>query len=49
MERNVNLNIKVMGNNIHTSIYNNRDYFGLPIVNFPSLSGDVPRPLSYGI
>ena len=31
----------------HTSIYDKRDDFGLPIVDFPWLSGDVPRLPSY--
>ena len=44
-----NLNIKVIGSDIHTSVYNKRDDFGFPIVNFPWLSGDVPRLPSYGI
>ena len=33
----------------HTSVYDKRDGFGFPIVNFPWLSGDVPRPPSYDI
>ena len=41
--------IKVIGSNIHTSVYNKRDDFGFPIVNFPWLSGDVTRLPSYGI
>ena len=46
----LNLNIQIIGNNIHTSVYNKRDAFGFPIVkNFPLLSGDVPRLQSYGI
>ena len=36
------LNIKVIGNNIHTSIYDKRDDFVFSIVNFPWLSGDDP-------
>ena len=40
-------NIKVVGNNIHTSVYDKRDDFRLPIVNFPWLSGNVPRLPSY--
>ena len=32
-----------------TSVYDKRDDFGFPIVNFPWLSGDVPRLPSYGI
>ena len=42
-------NIKVIGSNIHTSVNDKRDDFGFPIVNFPWLSGDVPRLPSYGI
>ena len=41
--------IKVIGNDIHTSVYDKRDDFGFPIVNFTWLSGDVPRLPSYGI
>ena len=45
----LDLNIKVVGSNIHTSVYDKRDDFGFPLVNFPWLSGDVPRLPSYGI
>ena len=45
----MDLNIKVIGSNIHTSVYDKRDDFGFPIVNFPWLGGDVPRLSSYGI
>ena len=45
----LDLNIKVIGNDIHTSVYDIRDDFGFPIVNFPWLSGDVPRLPSYDI
>ena len=45
----LDLNIKVIDHNIHTSVYDKRDDFGFPIVNFPWLSGDVPRLPSYGI
>ena len=43
------LNIKVIGNDIHTSVYDKRDYFEFPIVNFHWWSGDVPRLSSFGI
>ena len=43
------LNIKIIGSDVHTSIYDKRDDFGFPIVNFPWLSGDVPRLSSYGV
>ena len=45
----LDLNIKVISSDIHTSVYDERDDFEFPIVNFPWLSGDVPRLLSYGI
>ena len=45
----MDLNIKVNGSSIYTSVYDKRDEVGFPIVNFPWLSGDVPRLPSYGI
>ena len=45
----LDLYIKVIGSDIHTSVYDKRDLFGFSIVNFPWLSGDVPRLPSYGI
>ena len=45
----LDLNIKVIGSNIRTSVYDKSADFGFPIVNFPWLSGDVPRLPSYGI
>ena len=45
----LDLNIKAIGSNIHTSVYDKRDDFGFPIVNFPWLIGDVPRLPPYGI
>ena len=43
------LSMEGIGSDIHTSVYDTRDDFGFPIVNFPWLSGDVPRLPSYGI
>ena len=45
----LDLNIKVIGNNINTSVNDKRDDFVFTIVNFPWFSGDVPRLPSYGI
>ena len=45
----LDLNIKVISSNIHTSVYDKRNDFGFPIVNFPWLNGDDPRLPSYGI
>ena len=42
-------NIKVVGSDIHASVYDKRDDFGYPIVIFPWLSGDVSRLPSYGV
>ena len=39
----LDLNIKVVGSNIHTRVYDKRNDFGFPIVKFPWLSDDVPR------
>ena len=43
------LNIKVIGGDIYTSVYDKRDDFRFPIVNFPWLSDDVLRLPSCGI
>ena len=45
----LDLYIKVIGSDIHTSVYDKRNEFGIPIVNFSWLSGDIPRLPSYGI
>ena len=45
----LDLNIEVIDSEVHTSVYDKRDDFGFPIVNFRWLGGDVPRILSYGI
>ena len=45
----LDLNIKVIGSDVHTSVYDKRNDFGFPIVSFALLSGDVPRLLSYGV
>ena len=37
------LSMKVVDSDIYTSAYDKRDYFGLPIINFPWLSDDIPR------
>ena len=45
----LDLNIKVVGSDVHTSVYDIRDDFGFSIVNFPWFSGDVPRFPSYDV
>ena len=43
----LDFDIKVVGSDVHTSVYDKRDDFGFPIVNFPWFSGNVPRLPSY--
>ena len=45
----LDLDITVIGSDVHTNVYDKHDDFGFPIVNFPWLSGDVPRLPSYGV
>ena len=45
----LDLNIKVIGSDVHTSVYGKRNDFGFHFVNSPWLSGDVLRLQSYGI
>ena len=45
----LDLTTKVIGSDIHTSVYDKRDDFGFPIFNFQWLCGDVSRLASYGI
>ena len=45
----LDLNIKVISSYVHTSVYDKPEDFRFPIVNFPWLSGDVPRLQSYGV
>ena len=34
---------------LHTSVYNKRDYFNFHITNFPFLSSNLPSSLAYGV
>ena len=45
----LDLNLTIVNNIVSTSIYDKRDDFNFQIVNFPDLSGDVPRAPSYGV
>ena len=45
----LDLNMTGIGSDVHTDVYDKRDDFGFPIVNFPWLSGDVPIIPSYGV
>ena len=45
----LDLDITIKNNTVETKIYDKRDDFGFPIVNFPWLDSDVPRAPCYGI
>ena len=45
----LHLNIRVIGSDIHTSVYDKRDDFRFVILNCSWLTGDVPKLSSYGI
>ena len=45
----LDLDVGVVGGDVRAGVCGRRDGFGFPIVNFPWLSGDVPRLPSYGI
>ena len=45
----LDLTIIVESNKIRTKIYDKRDDFNFPIINFPFLDGDVPQAPSYGV
>ena len=42
-------NIKVIGSDVYTSVYDKSNGFGIRIVNIHWLSGNVPRLPSYSI
>ena len=39
--------LKVLGSDVHISVYDKRNDFWFPMVNYPWLSGDVPRLPTY--
>ena len=45
----LDLDIYISNGKIDTKIYDKRDDFSFPIVNFPFLDGDVPLAPSYGV
>ena len=45
----LDLFIIIKSGNISTSIFDKRDDFDFPIVNFPSLCGNIPKKSSYGV
>ena len=45
----LDMNILISNGVISTSIYDKRDSFSFPIVNFPDLTGNIPLKESYGV
>ena len=45
----LDLEINVENNMFKTKLYDKRDAFNFEIVNFPNLSGNIPRKTSYGV
>ena len=45
----LDLKVVIKDSIITTSIFDKRDAFDFPIVNFPTLSGNIPRRSSYGV
>ena len=45
----LDLDITIENGNLITKIYDKRDDFSFPIVNFPFLDGGIPLASSYGI
>ena len=45
----LDLSIAIKNGKIHTSLFDKRDAFEFTIVNFPDLSGNIPRKQSYGV
>ena len=45
----LDLSLKINKNSILYKLYDKRDKFGFPIVNFPNLTGNIPTGQSYGV
>ena len=45
----LDLDLHICDNKLNTKIYDKRDDFSFPIVNYPFLDGDVPWAPSYGV
>jgi hypothetical protein len=45
----LDLQVVIKDHVISTSIYDKRDTYGFPIVNFPTLTGNIPKKSSYGV
>ena len=45
----LDLQVTIKDSIISTAIYDKRDAFDFPIVNFPTLTGNIPKKSSYGV
>ena len=45
----LDLNISIKNGFISTSIYDKRDSFDFPIVNFPFMDGNIPKQIANGV
>ena len=45
----LDINIKVRNQQFETKLFDKRDAFGFTIVNYPDLSGNIPKRTSYGV
>ena len=45
----LDLDLKIQNGKIQYKLFDKRDAFGFSIVNFPDLSGNIPRKHSYGV
>ena len=45
----LDLSIKVQNKMFHTTLYDKLDDFNFSVVNFPNLSGNIPKKTSYGV
>ena len=43
----LDLDLEIRNNKIHSKLFDKRDAFGFSIVNFPYLSGNIPKKQSY--
>ena len=45
----LDLRLEIINKTLTYKIYDKRDHFNFPIVNFPNLNGNIPRSHSYGV
>ena len=45
----LDLSLSIRNSSIHYRLYDKRDNFNFPIVNFPDLTGNIPTGQSYGV